>query len=216
MAKFNSLIVHNMKTEEIYLDIVEKLSRIKENRGILVEVLDFLEEKISNEMEDTDDQIPPEYADLIEQITEALNNGFVCFLNPETLELEQVSNSGLFGVSETEYDEQHDDMVDEFGLDYPEWESYVRFEPFGRDDMLDIMGKYVDLLHDNALKIQLENLPDDERVVDQFDRIMERTGNMDDWNSFKKKEIENYVTSHLMSRLENKLSTEDDIYSLST
>ncbi|MDR2917105.1 MAG: hypothetical protein LBV74_20115 [Tannerella sp.] len=204
-----------MKTEEIYLDIVEKLSRIRENREILIEVLNFLEAKMSDDT-GSDNQIPPEYADIIEQITEALNDGFACFLNPETLEVEQVSNSGLFGVSETEYDEQNDDMVDEFGLDYPEWGSYVRFEPFGRNDMLNVMEKYVDLLHDDTLRIQLENLSDDDGIVDRFDGIMERTGNMEDWNSFKKKEIENYVTSHLMSGLENKLSTEDDIYSLST
>lgn len=206
-----------MKTEEIYDDIVGKLSHIRQNREKLIEVLNFLETKTADDAgRNAEDNIPPEYADIIMQITEALDDGFVCFLNPETLEVEQASNSGLFGVSETEYDEQNDDMVDEFGLDYPEWRAYVRFEPFGRNDLLNVMEGYVEQLQDDTLRTQLENLSDKEELVTEFDEIMERTGNTENWNSFRKKEIGNYVTSHLMSGLENKLSTEDDIYSLST
>lgn len=206
-----------MKTEDIYIEIVEKLSQLKEDREVLIEVLNFLETKIPDGAQEEDSAaIPPEYEEVVAQITESLNNGFTCFLNPETLEIEQASNAGLYGLSETEYDEQNDDMVDEFDLDYPEWDSYIRFEPFGRNDMLNTMEKCVSFLHDDNLRSQLENISDKEELVARFDEIMQRTGNLEDWNGFRKREIERYVRSQLMSGLENTLTTEDDIYSLST
>lgn len=206
-----------MKTEDIYIEVAEKLSRIRENREALIEVLNFLETRMPDQVQEEDtENNPAEYEDIVSQITESLNNGFACFLNPETLEIEQASNQGLFGLSETEYDEQNDDMVDEFDLDYPEWDSYIRFEPFGRNDLLNTMEKWVSFLHDDNLKSQLENISDKEGLVERFDEIMQRTGNTDEWNAFRKREIERYVRGQLMSGLENKLTTEDDIYSLST
>ncbi|MDR0744298.1 MAG: hypothetical protein LBF05_08090 [Tannerella sp.] len=206
-----------MKTEDIYIEIVEKLSQLKEDREALIETLNFLETKMADRnREENSENIPPKYEEAVAQITESLNNGFTCFLNPETLEIELASNSGLYGLSETEYDEQNDDMVDEFDLDYPGWDSYIRFEPFGRNDMLNMMEKYVSLLHDDNLRSQLENISDKEELVAQFDEMMQRTENSEDWNGFRKREIERYVRNQLMSGLENKLSTEDDVYSLST
>jgi hypothetical protein len=206
-----------MKTEDIYIEIVEKLFRIRDERKILIDVLNFLETKMFDHTQEEDSEnIPEEYEDIAAQITESLNNGFTCFLNPGTLEIEQASNAGLFGLSETEYDEQNDDMVDEFDFAYPEWDSYIRFEPFGRNDMLNTMEKCVSFLHDDILKSQLENISDKEELVEQFDEIMQRTGNSDSWNAFRKREIGRYVRNQLMSGPENKLTTEDDIYSLST
>ena len=158
-----------------------------------------------------DKELPSEFDDVIIEISDAIENGFVCYLNPDTMELEQVADEGI-GIPESEYAEQNDDMIDEFGMSFTQWDTYVKFEPFSGNDLLIIMEKFINLLNDKHLKSQLENMEDRPQFIEDFDGIMERTGRLEEWNEFKRDEIEYYVRNKLVSSLRNKIATDESVY----
>jgi len=165
-----------------------------------------------NDIPQQDGDIPFEYESIVEQITEALFNGFICFLNPETLEIEQVAGEGVSTLAGTEYAEQNEDMIDEFGLNYTQWDSYVRFEPFSRNDNINRIDQFITNMDDETLKSQLEGLEDKEELIDQFPAILEGTGLTLDWNMYYRNEIEAYVKSQLMDTIRRYKSSDNDIY----
>ncbi|MCD7898960.1 MAG: hypothetical protein LUH22_03545 [Bacteroides sp.] len=205
-----------MNLEDKYIDIIEKTYSTEENEEELRnELYDLDKDEFNQKHKEEVMYVPHEYDCIVEQITNALYSGFDCYLNPETLEIEQASNLGYIAFTEAEYSEQNEDLIDEFGLSYPEWDSYIRFEPFSRNDLLNRMESFVSQLNDQDLKTQLENLSNKEEYIREFNGIMERTGHLEEWNTFRKKEIENYVKNQLMRGLQINTDTEEDVYSLS-
>ncbi len=158
--------------------------------------------------------IPMEYESVIEQITEAAFNGYVSFLNPETLEIEQVAGEGVYDIIGDEFPEQNDDMIDEYGLNYTDWDSYIRFEPFGRNDTLNRIDLFIKNMDDEILQSQLEGFSDSEELYQQFPSILERTGHTEDWNFFKRNEIESYVKSQLVDTIRRRTSATEDVYTI--
>lgn len=203
-----------MKSKDKYRRIVEKLSPLMDSDEKITEALRRMDEQELEELDRKNSyEIPYKYISIVNQITEAVYNGFICFLNPETLEFEQASCKGYYEFVGSEFDELNDDMIDEQGLTYTEWDNYIRFEPFNRNDSLDRIEKFVDYLKNKDLKAQLENLTDKEELYRNFKGIMERTGLLGTWNSFRRKEIENYVKNNLISNLGDDKTTSEDVYS---
>lgn len=203
-----------MRSKDKYKNLVEELSPLMDSDEKITEALRRMDEQELEELDRRNgNEVPHRYKSIVGQITEAVYNGFICFLNPETLEFEQASCKGYYEFVGSEVDELNDDMIDEQGLTYTEWDSYIRFEPFGRNDSLDRIEKFVDGLNNNELKLQLENLTDKEELYRSFRGIMERTGLLEAWNSFRRKEIENYVKNKLISNLGDDRTTNDDVYS---
>ena len=115
-------------------------------------------------------------------------------------------------MSESEIAEQNEDMMDEFGLNYTQWDSHIRFEPFSRDDMMNRVDEFITNLEDKKLKNQLEEFTDDEELFDQFPAILERTGYTLDWNIFLRNEIEAYVKGQISETLRRHTDSNNEIY----
>jgi len=203
-----------MRDKDKYRKIVRELTPIMDSDEKITEALNRLDKQ---ELEALDRkngfEIPDKYITVAKQITESVYNGFICFLNPETLEMEQASCEGYYEFLGKEYDEQNEDMIIEQGLTYTEWDSYIRFQPFNRNDLINRIDTFINLMNDDSLKSQLENITDKEELYRKFRGIMERTGLLGQWNSFRRKEIEAYVKSQLIDNLGSEVTTNDDIYS---
>lgn len=203
-----------MKTEDKYEKLVEELIPVLDSDEKITEALNRLDRQELDELDQRNVyEIPAKYENIAEEITQAVYNGFICFLNPDTLEFEQALCKGYYEFVGPEYDEQNEDILDEQGLAYGDWDSYIRFEPFNRNDLLNRIDIFVDQLHDENLKSQLENITNKQELIRQFRGIMERTGHLGAWNSYRRKEIENYVKTQLVSNLGMEKTTEDEIYS---
>ncbi len=206
-----------MKTPEIYGELLDKISLIKHDKEKLMMLMNQIDGFQTTTSQQKIPQAPAaDYESIVVQIAEALDNGFICFLNPDTMEIEQVADEGFFSYTEAEYDEQNEDMVDEYGLNYTGWKSYIRFEPFSREDLLDRIETFIMDLEDSKLKKQLEEFTDTEELLRQFPDILERTGHTEEWNQFKRGELETYVKDQLRETVEDETETTDSIYSLSS
>lgn len=167
----------------------------------------------SIERENAEQQVY-DYESIIEQITDALIGGFICFFNPETLELEQASAKGYYGMTGAGLSEMNEDLVDEFGMTYTEWDNYIRFEPFSRRDLLNRMDIFINNLEDESIKERFSGLEDRDIQIAQFTAIIDNAGYTNDWDMFLREQTEGYVRSQLLGTVRNRVETGDDIYSL--
>ena len=203
-----------MGNKDKYRKIVRDLTPIMDSDEKITEALNRLDKQELEALDRKNEyEIPDKYITVVKQITEAVYNNFICFLNPDTLEMEQASCEGYYEFLGKEYDEQNEDMIIEQGLTYTEWDNYIRFQPFNRNDLLNRIVIFIDQMNDDSLKSQLENITDKEELYRKFRGIMERTGLLGKWNSFRRKEIEAYVKSQLIDNLGSDRTTNDDIYS---
>ena len=192
----------------------------KEPQNIPDRMIDqpFMDNSADSDNTITDDSnvqdinIPLEYESVVEQITEAVYNGFVCYLNPDTLEIEQVSEEGFYNLPGAEYAELNEDMIDEYGLNYMNWDTYIRLEPFSRNDIINRIDQFIKNMDDETLKNQLEEFEDKEELLRQFPSILERTGHTLDWDMFYRNEIESYVKSQVMDTIRKGTNADKDIY----
>ncbi|MCD7914261.1 MAG: hypothetical protein LUG96_02640 [Tannerellaceae bacterium] len=188
-----------MKTEDLYQMVLSKLGHIKEDEDKLSRVFILLEEMDVNgeeeeivgvQIEDKED-----YRSLVMQIADALNDGFVCFLNPETLEIEPVDCKGYYDAIEIA--EQNEDMMDEYGLDFTQWDGFIRFEPFGREDLRSAMEKFAGETDDEELAKKLQDALEANKPFRKMLDVIRHANQWDVWQVFKKQEIINYVKSGL-------------------
>jgi len=203
-----------MKPQDTYDEIVDKLSQMKENDERLDKINNFIEKQDVKQINrESNNDTDFDYESIISQISEAVYNGFVCYLNPETMEIEQVDGEADYEPLGAEYGEQNEDMIDEFGLSYTEWDNYIRFEPFGRDDTLNRMEDFLEQVDDTDIRSELEDIEDNDELFEQFPILLDKAGYTEEWENFKRNEIESYVRSQVMSSLSRTVDTDEDIYS---
>lgn len=189
-----------MTTEKLYGDVLSLLSLIREDKEKLTEILTFLEDQQLTQYNNRPDtNISDEYSNTILQITESLENGFICFLNPITLEIEQVPQSMYFESQDIV--EQNEDKLDEFGLNYVQWDDYIRFEPLGPNEIFIIMENYVTYVGKGDIVSKLEDALDDEFPVESFEKAVANSNLQEDWQVYKRKAMISYVSGRLLNEL---------------
>ena len=190
-----------MDTKKQYARIMDMLDMIKDKPEKLSKVLGFLDQLIvSDDGVDHSANIPEEYREIVYQIADIIDQGEVCYLNPDTMEIQQVSEENLYDSSET-FQEQNDDMLDEYDLDYMKWDNRVRFEPLEKDELYNIMQKFVDKVDDQQLSRKLENALEKDNPTAYFSDVIHNTELESDWMIYKNAETRNYVNAVLQDVL---------------
>ncbi|MCD7938029.1 MAG: hypothetical protein LUG98_14325 [Tannerellaceae bacterium] len=188
-----------MKTNELYQTVLSKLGHIKDEEEKLSRVYILLEEMEAGtpdeEIVSVDVHNREEYRELVMEIADALNEEFICFVNPETLEFEQVDCKAWFNPEEIA--EQNEDMLDEYLLDYIKWDDYIRLDPFNREDLRRVMEKFAEDIDDPKLAKTLQNYLEEDRPLRYMLQKIRDAEKEDVWNVFKKQEIINYVKGEL-------------------
>lgn len=189
-----------MKSEELYVDIIGMLSLIDNDEEKLMAVLNFLENQILNDgINPKNNELPEEYRSTILQIAHAIERGFVCYLNPDTLEIEQVENRGIF--ENEAYNEQNEDLLDEYDLSNAKWDDRIKFEPLDSNDVLLIMQKFVTQLNDEGLSRKLESVLGEENPVTKFRRIIEKSDKRSAWKAYRDQATIDYVKTRLLDQM---------------
>jgi hypothetical protein len=189
-----------MEASKLYNDIQELLLVIKDDEEKLMNVISYLEKLILNEYKTENKKaLPEEYKDTILQIADAIDTGVVCFLNPETMEIEQVQNRTIFDLNE--YEEQNDDMLDEFGMNYFNWDDYIKFEPLERDEIYRIMENFITQQDNVKFAEKLEDVLSSPQPEIGFIKAVREFGQNDQWVKYKKQETINHVKAKLLNEL---------------
>ena len=194
-----------MKTDKLLQEIMQIIHEVKDDEKELQRILDFLHEDMNNPLEEEpEEQLPEKYNGVVKEVAGSIDAGFVCFLNTDTLEIDEfprelLSNSYLYtmntGVS-----------LDELNLKYTQWENYITIEPLEGNESFRIMEKYAEQLDNARLRAQLVNALYNPKPFANFKRIIDNSDYRQDWFDFKDNQLQDYVKTMIEINMPDKHS----------
>ena len=180
-----------MKTDKLLDQILPILHSVKDNEEKLQQILDFLLEEIYEEPEEEEIVIPEKYQKLVHDVAESIDCGMVCFINPATLEMEDVPKSILEERFFTETDDEEED--DELDLQHTNWEKCISIEPPESSESFRIMEDFIDEVDDKNLQRKLVNALERRHPFSNFKNMIEYSDYRKKWFAFKQRKLEEYV-----------------------
>lgn len=184
-----------MKPNELLDQILPILHSVKDDEEKLQQILDFLLEEIYEEPDDEEIVIPEKYQKLVHDIAESIDCGLVCFINPETLEMEDVPKSFLEERFLTEIDDEEED--DELDLQHKNWEKCISVEPPESRESFGIMENFIDEVDDKNLQRKLVNALERRHPFANFKNTIENSDYRKKWFAFKQSKLEEYVWQNI-------------------
>ena len=98
-------------------------------------------------------EIPYRFYSVIPEIADSMNAGFICYLNPETLEVEDIPKSMVDDPEEFEMTTGV--SIEDEELLHLEWDRCFVFEPLNSDESLRIMEEFADEMEDERFQEKL-------------------------------------------------------------
>jgi hypothetical protein len=127
--------------------------------------------------------------------------GLVCFINPYTLEMEEIPKAMFDGPFEYNLRTGMNGENETFLHD--EWDTYITVEPRESSKSFAIMKKFVDEVNDKSLKNKLINALNNRKPFANFKNIVESSNYRKEWFAFKQHQLEIMVWEELQIELEN-------------
>lgn len=192
-----------MNAQKLLNEILPILYTVKENPVKLQKILTFLLDEIYEEPEEDDDiQVPEKYLKAVSEIADGIDAGFVCFLNMDTLEVEDVPKDLLFDPEEFEL--MTGESFESMDFKYPTWENSMTYEPLESNESFEIMKKFTNQLNDKKLQNKLEYALNNRKPFANFKFIVESSPFRQHWFDFKKQCLEFHVKELLSINLNEK------------
>lgn len=200
-----------MNAQLLLNEILLILHSVKEDKEKLQKILEFLLEEIYTEPEEEEMEIPEKYKKLVHDVAENIDCGLVCFINPKTLEVEEIPKGMLDGFSDFSINREFEDEdEEEQKFLHEEWESFISVEPRESNESFKIMEKFVDEVNDKNLKNKLVNALNNRRPFANFKNIVESSNYRKEWFAFKQKQLEILVWEELEYQLEKFENKKDE------
>jgi hypothetical protein len=165
-----------MKESEILDNILAILHSVKEDKAELQKILDFLMDEVYKEQED-ETIIPEKYQKLVHQIAGSISGGLICYLNPETLEVEAVFKD----LHEFELDADDKNKV----FKHESWKKCITIEPPESSASFKIMEKFTNEVDDIKLQNRLIYALNHKRPYANFKNIIENSFWRERWFALK-------------------------------
>ena len=199
-----------MNIGQLLNQILPILHSVKENEEKLQKILDFLLEEIYEEPVETI-FIPEKYAELVRQVADSINCGNVCFINPDTLVVEDIPQAILderFGYEFTTDDDADDDTdsdtdddTDDLNLEHRNWDRFIRVDLPESSESFAIMEAFVQEVKDKNLKNKLVYALSNRKPFAHFKTLIENSDYRKKWFAFKQQKLEEYVWQEIESEL---------------
>jgi hypothetical protein len=189
-----------MNSQQLLDEILGILRTVKDDKAELQKILDFLQDEILLEEENDEIDIPAKFLPVIKTIAGNIDAGLVTYLNPETLEIEDIPK---------EFADDFDEMEmatgiteEELELKHSEWENCIEFHPLESRDSFIIMEDFATQLGDKAFKAKLINALSNRKPFANFNRIIHDSDYRQDWFDFKDIQLQKHVKYMLANQLD--------------
>jgi transcription termination factor NusB len=195
-----------MNAQQLLNEILPILHSVKEDKEKLQKILDFLLEEIFEEPEENEPEIPEKFRKLVHDVAENIDCGLVCFINPETLEVEEIPKEMVDGLSyfsiNPEFEDEDEEDEDGQKFLHEDWENCITVEPRESSESFKIMERFVDVVNDKSLKNKLVNALNNRKPFANFKNIVESSNYRKEWFAFKQHQLEIMVWEELQFELE--------------
>lgn len=132
---------------------------------------------------------------LIDNIVDALDCDMVCFMNPDTCEVEDIPLDVLLGMYQDITSQEALRRIDR-------WEKYITIEPLETPDMVKAMQTFInEHIPSGTLKKQLHEALSLRRPDKYFHAIVEDSGYRDKWAAYHRQHMMRHVKSKLRDQL---------------
>ena len=187
--------------------ILQILYSVKEDKAKLSKILTFPETEIDEEQDQHEEiQVPEKFTKVVAEIADSIDAGLTCFLNLDTLEVEEIPKNDL----ELFYDDQDDDendSSDEPLMKHFDWENFLEVEPLESNESFRIMEAFAENLEDHHFQNKLVNTLRNRKPFANFKFAIDNSPYRQQWFGFKKKWLENYVKELLVLKLDKDSDT---------
>ncbi|NOX84791.1 MAG: hypothetical protein GXO86_02320 [Chlorobi bacterium] len=188
-----------MNKKQLLDEIFAILSSVREDKEKLEIIHRFFMDEIYEEPERI--EIPEKYKKLVADVAENILAGLICYINPDTLEVEDVPRMMI--EDPLEYELTTGASEDDWGLKSENWENRIAIEPMEPHEAFRIMERFVDIVDDSHLQRQLINALNRRSPFANFKYIVEGSEYRQQWFDFRQQETEEYVYDILSTELEN-------------
>ena len=188
-----------MNSVKLLDQILMIIREIKDDENQLEKVLTFLQRDITISEEEERVQLPEKFDKVVDEIVSSLDAGFVCFLNPETIEMEEVPNDLI--MDPEEFEACTGETIDSWGLKHETWDKCITIEPLKSNDSFNIMEQFTDQLENSILKNQLINALNNRKPFANFKRIIDDSEIREDWFKFKHMWMKNHISELIDNEL---------------
>ncbi|MBN9350708.1 MAG: hypothetical protein J0H55_08480 [Chitinophagaceae bacterium] len=167
------------------------LHEIKDNKRILKRILDFMEAGIvpGTEQQEEEIKIPERYESVAREISQMLQMGsprLTCYLNPDTLETEEIPES----YEETDWMNITGEKIQ---IKHESWKRCIIFEPLSSYESFRIMENFINQIPDGNERTELENLIRRPRPFARFNAFIHNSEYKQNWFDFREVAYEKYV-----------------------
>jgi hypothetical protein len=193
-----------METIKPLDEILQILYSVKEDKVKLEKILQFLKDEIIEDVEDVEDSfdegLDEEIEELVPRIAEIIDSGLICFLNRDTLEIEEVSKT--FVEDPEEFEALTGETAESLNLKYIGWDNYLTIEPLESHESFQIMEEFAENVEDKKLKSDLIYALSQRRPFANFKDIIDNSRYRQDWFEFKRQWLENHIKELLLVDIE--------------
>jgi hypothetical protein len=145
-------------------------------------------------------ELPEKYNhEIIGRITQAIEGDIICYLNPETLEIEYIpKNSEKQGSGHAE------------PLNHKHWKECYVFHPLEEKERLEIINKYFEWIEDENFKEELYYILESNNPIANFNAFINNSHHNTDWFLFNMDYIKDRVRYTIYKELNQNHEPIDD------
>ena len=179
--------------------ILQILHSIKEDETKLLQLLDFLEEKMDESESEIEIEIPAQFNEAVKLIASCIGGNLVCYLNLDTLEMEEMPREWVDDFSNIE--SMTGMSFEEMDFKHPEWENFIEFEPLNSSNQFRMMERFANQLEDKKMSSKIIGILSNRKPFANFNAFIHSSPYRQCWFDFKQAQLEYYVMEELMARL---------------
>lgn len=186
-----------MNTNQLMNEILAVLQTIRQDKNKLEKIHQFVMDEIYEEPEQ--EQIPEKFRKLVSEIAETIMMGMICFLNPDTLEIEFIPREM---ISDPEgYEMITGEKYTDAEMKHLQWQTFIEVEPMETHESFKIMEYFIDEINDHNLQGRLINSLNRRKPFANFKYIVETSEYRQQWFEFRQKQWELYVWDFIKTRM---------------
>ncbi len=186
-----------MNTKQLFDEILAALGSVRDNKEKLEKLHKYIFDEIYEEVveEEEEEKIPEKYQKAVSDIAGSLLAGYICYFNPDTLEVEDIPKGVIDDPLEFEMQTGFtpDDMAGKHG----EWKTCIEIEPMESRESFKVMEYFADDMEDIDFRNKLIHALTNRKPFANFKYLVDNSEYRQDWFDFRDKQWETYVWDNI-------------------
>lgn len=187
-----------MTNKELFEEILDILNSVKEDEAALEKINSFLLEEIYDVY--ADEKIPEKFQKTISSIADSISASFICFLNLDTLEVEELPE--VLVDDPEEFESITGENYESWNTKHENWEHCIEIRPLVSHDSYKIMELFVEEVDDEKFKNRLQYALNNRKPFAHFGGLIDDSEYRQDWFDFRQKQLEQFVWQQIKNELD--------------